>query len=50
MKGLKIRTLESPMQIEFWSATGANATPIAFTELYAAYNKEQLMHRKHHFH
>lgn len=36
MKGLKIRTLESPMQIKFWSATGANATPIAFTELYAA--------------
>jgi len=36
MNGLKIRTLESPMQIEAWSATGANATPIAFTELYAA--------------
>ena len=36
MKGLKIRTLESPMQIKFWGATGANATPIAFTELYAA--------------
>ncbi|MER2089759.1 MAG: TRAP transporter substrate-binding protein [Sporosarcina sp.] len=36
MKGIKIRTLESPMQIGAWSATGANATPIAFTELYAA--------------
>ena len=31
MKGIKIRTLESPMQIGAWSATGANATPIAFT-------------------
>ena len=36
MKGLKIRTLESPIQIKAWSSTGANATPIAFTELYAA--------------
>lgn len=36
MKGIKMRTLESPMQIKAWSATGANATPIAFTELYAA--------------
>ena len=36
MKGLKMRTLESPIQISAWSATGANATPIAFTELYAA--------------
>lgn len=36
MEGLKIRTLESPMQIKLWEATGASATPIAFTELYAA--------------
>ena len=36
MKGLKIRTLENPMQIKMWSETGAEATPIAFTELYAA--------------
>ena len=31
-----MRTLENPMQIKAWSATGANATPIAFTELYEA--------------
>ena len=36
MAGLKIRTLENPMQIKMWSETGAEATPIAFTELYAA--------------
>ena len=36
MQGMKMRTLENPMQINTWSATGANATPIAFTELYSA--------------
>ena len=36
MEGLKIRTLESQQQIQMWNATGANATPIAFTELYSA--------------
>ncbi|MER2037408.1 MAG: DctP family TRAP transporter solute-binding subunit [Solibacillus sp.] len=36
MKGLKFRTLESQQQIQMWNATGANATPIAFTELYSA--------------
>lgn len=36
MDGLKMRTLESQQQIEAWNATGANATPIAFTELYSA--------------
>ncbi|WP_332646103.1 DctP family TRAP transporter solute-binding subunit [Lysinibacillus sp. 54212] len=36
MKGLKFRTLESQQQISMWNATGANATPIAFTELYSA--------------
>lgn len=36
MNGIKIRTLESPKQVDAWNATGANATPIAFTELYAA--------------
>lgn len=36
MKGLKFRTLESQQQIQMWNATGVNATPIAFTELYSA--------------
>jgi len=36
MNGLKIRTLENPMQIKAWEETGANASPLDFTELYAA--------------
>ncbi len=36
MQGIKIRTLESPMQIKIWSSTGAKPTPIAFTKVYAA--------------
>ena len=36
MKGLKMRTLENPMQIKMWSETGAEATPIAFNKLYSA--------------
>jgi tripartite ATP-independent transporter DctP family solute receptor len=36
MKGLKMRTLENPMQIKTWSETGAQATPIAFNKLYGA--------------
>lgn len=36
MQGMKIRTLESPMQINIWSSTGAEPTPIGFTKLYEA--------------
>lgn len=36
MTGLKMRTLENPMQIKAWSLTGAQATPIAFNKLYDA--------------
>lgn len=36
MNGLKMRTLESQQQIKAWNETGANATPIAFNELYTA--------------
>lgn len=42
MKGLKFRTLESPMQIKMWNSTGANSTPIAFTELYAALQQKTI--------
>lgn len=34
MRGIKIRTLENPTQIRAWNATGASATPMAFTEVY----------------
>lgn len=34
MKGLKLRTMEVPMHIEFWKELGANPTPLAFTEVF----------------
>lgn len=36
LKGLKIRTLESKIMIESMNALGANATPMAWGELYSA--------------
>src|SRR5699024_7045096 len=34
VEGLKIRTMEVPMHIEFWKEIGANPTPLAFTEVF----------------
>lgn len=39
MQGIKIRTLESPVQIKMWSLTGAEPTPLSFTKLYTALQK-----------
>ncbi|GAE33735.1 TRAP transporter substrate-binding protein [Halalkalibacter akibai] len=36
MKGLKIRTMENELHLEAFRALGANPTPMAFTELFAA--------------
>ncbi|ARK30146.1 TRAP transporter substrate-binding protein [Halalkalibacter krulwichiae] len=36
IKGLKIRTLENELHIDMWRELGANPTPMAFTELFAA--------------
>jgi tripartite ATP-independent transporter DctP family solute receptor len=36
MKGLKIRTMESPIYMEIVKSTGASPTPVAFLELYSA--------------
>ena len=36
LKGLKIRTMETPYHIATWEALGCNPTPIAFSELYLA--------------
>ena len=36
MKGLKIRTVESPAQIKFFELMGATATPVAWGEVYTA--------------
>ena len=35
-KGIKIRTMENNFHMSFWSAIGANPTPMAFSELYVA--------------
>ncbi|MCF0160769.1 MAG: TRAP transporter substrate-binding protein [Bacteroidaceae bacterium] len=34
LKGIKIRTMENSFHMDFWSALGANPTPMAFAELY----------------
>ncbi len=36
IKGLKIRTLQSPIPIELFNGLGANAVPLPYTELYTA--------------
>lgn len=36
LKGVKLRIMENPTLLAGWKATGANATPVAFTELYTA--------------
>ncbi|MCF0230093.1 MAG: TRAP transporter substrate-binding protein [Parasporobacterium sp.] len=36
MKGLKIRTMEAPIQIAIWEALGTAPTPVSFSELYLA--------------
>lgn len=33
-KGLKIRTMENPNHIKFWSSLNANPTPMSFNEVY----------------
>ncbi|BDB27283.1 TRAP transporter substrate-binding protein [Cupriavidus sp. P-10] len=35
-KGLKIRTIQNPVFIDVFNTLGANATPLAFTEVYTA--------------
>ena len=36
LKGLKIRTMDTPIQIKIWTDLGTNPTPINFSELYLA--------------
>ncbi|WP_069999320.1 TRAP transporter substrate-binding protein [Cellulosilyticum sp. I15G10I2] len=36
IKGLKLRTMTGPNETNSWKALGANPTPLAYTELYAA--------------
>lgn len=36
VKGLKVRTMESPLHLDAWNALGAIPTPMAFNELFTA--------------
>jgi tripartite ATP-independent transporter DctP family solute receptor len=36
IKGLKLRTMENPIHMEFWRLAGANPTPMAYGELFTA--------------
>lgn len=36
LKGLKIRTMSSPLMVDTWNAFGAQATPMSFGEVYSA--------------
>lgn len=42
LSGLKIRVVQSPLFIDTFNALGANATPMAFTELYTALESRAL--------
>lgn len=36
LKGLKLRTLESKVHVDFWKLMGTNPTPMSFSQLYSA--------------
>jgi len=36
LKGLKIRVMNSPIEVDTWSALGTNPTPLDFSQLYTA--------------
>ena len=36
LHGLKIRTMQSPVQLDIWRTLGANPTPMSFAELFTA--------------
>jgi tripartite ATP-independent transporter DctP family solute receptor len=36
LHGLKIRTMQSPVQLDIWKTLGANPTPMSFAELFTA--------------
>lgn len=41
-KGLKIRTIQNPVFVDVFNTLGANATPMAFTEVYTALESRAL--------
>lgn len=36
LKGIKLRTMEDPLHLDFWKELGLNPTPLAFSEVYTA--------------
>lgn len=42
LKGLKIRTIQNPVFVDVFAALGANATPMAFPEVYGALESKAL--------
>lgn len=36
IQGLKLRTMEDPLHLDFWKELGLNPTPLAFSEVYTA--------------
>lgn len=40
VKGLKLRTMEVPLHIDYWKEIGANPTPMEFTEVFSALQQE----------
>jgi TRAP-type C4-dicarboxylate transport system substrate-binding protein len=43
IKGLKIRTMETPVHLAAFNAAGANATPVSWTEIYTALQQGTVM-------
>lgn len=42
LKNMKLRTMESPIQIMAWKLVGANPTPVAFSELFTALQQKTI--------
>ena len=41
-RGLKIRTIQNPVFVDVFNTLGANASPMAFTEVYPALESKAL--------
>ena len=42
LKGVKIRTMPDPIQMECWKTLGASVTPVAYSELYTALQQKMV--------
>ena len=48
IKGLTLRTIQNPVFVDVFNGLGANVTPMAFTEVYAALESKALDGQKRH--